>query len=928
MINEKAMNAFIAQAMEELAPNGYEVHPEVHGQAIQGSTSPDLVVEMPYGLKMIIETEYGKPAINDAKKRLGYKFRNYPLDVKNVIALGINKSIGGITSPSEVGEALAVYNRVSEFSDDPQYAKYDTPAFQMQIVTGRDPSDPDITIYPSKPIMVSLRDLVQYAWLAAIPQSYVQKVIENVTDNLSDAKKSLLDRLRATSDSARLVEKYGNYNSVDPLNSVAGNIIGTLTSMVQLHYNLKKWGQILNILPIDHKSLWQNNSPGYPIIPEIADQWRKIEKIDYKPLSTIAVGMLDHPDISSHLGEGLLEIKNTIAANINPLSGLDTTGNINGEIWQVLIPDRDERAAYYTKPPAAEMLANLTVARLESPVRDAKYNEICAGTGTLARAVEENIRFRHYSETGKKNKESIHKHRITNCIQLTDINPQSISVATASMVSMEPGTPFDSSAIFALANEGGALDLLKEDGVPNMGDSISGAGGRRKDTLKLIHKNVDICCNNDPYFRTRGGAKGPIDSGAMKRYKALADRRVKGVANGDAGLPTHMHVIEHLSLRNNRPHGKVLPLTAARAKSYSGFRRNIETEYEDIVAISTAAGTGDSMSADTDKQEMLLIGTKTKTTPKSQFVTCVNLTGEFESKLKAKMYADAIRRELAQNKDEGEIVVGEVVGTYFRMSVTGDGKPWHALGASGDYTVLTDKLMKGQIWNPQTYKSQKINVAMSELRKMVNPGPGHDSLGSIPNSKRPEGAFTVYPRFKGQSNAFMWGADNKAQTMITVTPTHYGVPREPDKVPAMLQTAGHFHISRDLRLNSQSIAGAYTEQAVMGGRAWNTFQADSDLGKAITIFLNSTYGLLIRIGYAQITDPGRATMQIGAIAGFPIPEFDAAARQLATDEFDRLRKLELKIIALNVLDNNRAEIDRVATQMLGIKLSSTVEKMP
>ena len=35
-------------------------------------------------------------------------------------------------------------------------------------------------------------------------------------------------------------------------------------------------------------------------------------------------------------------------------------------------------------------------------------------------------------------------------------------------------------------------------------------------------------------------------------------------------------------------------------------------------------------------------------------------------------------------------------------------------------------------------------------------------------------------------------------------------------------------------------------------------------------------------------------------------------------EFDRLRKLPLERISLSSLDGNRAEIDRVATLMLGI----------
>ena len=932
--NEKIMNGAIATAMQRMAPNGYQMIPESHGQSGKDGTSPDIVVEMPYDLRMIIETEYGKPAIKDAKKRLGYKFKNYSLPVKNVIALGIPEMLKNITVAGAVQDVL---ENPSEKINDPKIPEEvrtmletGDVLFPMQVVTGRSPEDPDIKITPSKPILVSLKDLVQYAWLAAIPESYVQKVIEKVTADLKGASESLLGKLRTLQGSAKLGEIYGNQNSADPLESVASNVIGTLTSMVQLHYNLQEWGQVANVLPLDDSSLWDETPQGYPIIHKIAAQWHNIEKIDYKPLSTIAAEMLRDSSLAPYLKNSLKMIRDTVAANINTLSSLGIASNINGEIWQALIPDRNERAAYYTKPTTAELLANLTVARLspDVPVLDARYSEICAGTGTLARAVEENIRFRHYSDIREKDKTSIHEHRITKCIQLTDINPQSISVATANMVSMEPGTPFASSAIFALENQGGALDLLREGGVPNMGDSISDAGGRRKDTLKLIAKSIDICCNNDPYFRPGTGTKSPISSDAMGRYTQLANKLVPGVVHGQAGLATYMHVIEHRLLRNSAPHGKVLLLSAAHGRSYAGFRRNIETEYEDIVAISTAAGDGVSMSADTSKQEMLLIGTKTRKPPKSQSVTCVNLTRTFQSRLEAKMFADAIRRELAKGKDEGEIMVGEVVGTYFRMSVTGDGKPWYALGAGGGYATLTAKLMSGTIWNPQTHRTDhRFNVPMSELGEMVIKGPTHHLLGTKINSRDPSGAFVISPGIKGESNLFLWSADNENQTTITLCPTHHGTPRVPKDVPRMLQTASNFHISQNLRLNSQSIVAAYTEQAVMGGRAWTTLKVDPNLGKAITIFLNSTYGLLIRIGYAQITDPGRATLHIKAINGHPIPKFDATACQIADAEFDRLRKLELRRVAWSVLDDNRAEIDRVVTRMLGITLSPTVEKM-
>ena len=82
--------------------------------------------------------------------------------------------------------------------------------------------------------------------------------------------------------------------------------------------------------------------------------------------------------------------------------------------------------------------------------------------------------------------------------------------------------------------------------------------------------------------------------------------------------------------------------------------------------------------------------------------------------------------------------------------------------------------------------------------------------------------------------------------------------------------------------------------------------------------------MLIRIGYGQSTDLGRSPIQVKAIGGHPIPDFaadaDAAktARRIAAANFDRLRSLPLKRISLSALDPNRAEIDRVVTQTLGL----------
>ncbi len=232
-INERAINAFIARVMEKQAPPDYTVDVEVHGQGRLDSTAPDIVVRMPYGLRAIIETEYGQPAVNDAIQRLGYEFHDHTRDIKNVIALGIPNRLGA--------SSLRYADRDVELESD-------TPHFLMQIVTGRAPDDPEIVLTPSKPVSVSLRDVIQYCWLAAIPEVYANDMLAKVIAELRTARNELANLLKEQND--RLWEnglgfKYGNPNSESPAVSATGNIVGTLVSMVELHRNLQQWENCL-----------------------------------------------------------------------------------------------------------------------------------------------------------------------------------------------------------------------------------------------------------------------------------------------------------------------------------------------------------------------------------------------------------------------------------------------------------------------------------------------------------------------------------------------------------------------------------------------------------------------------------------------------------------------------------------------------------
>ena len=927
VMNERTLNGHIADAMERQAPPGYAVKAEQQGAARQGNTVPDIEVQMPYGLRTIVETEYGAPAVADARAKLGYQFKDADsLPIKSILAVGIPEAMG-LMGQRDRDTALAG----------------DAPQFLLQVVTGAGPDDYNISIVPQNPVSVSLRDLVQYAWLAAIPENYSQQIVERVLAELTAAKNALTSRFNQASlpEIERLMAVYNPAGS--GLDGVAGNVVGTLASMMQLHLCLKEWaaGGLDSIESLGHPSLWQQTDRRHGIPGNIAWQWRKIESIGYQPLSTLAAEMLEDSALASRLGATLRVIYDTVTQYID--AGISATTNVAAEIWQSLIPDRDQRAAYYTKPVTAEMLANLSVPRLSNPAA-ARYNEICAGTGTLARATEENIRFRHYAAHPEyqEDKASIHANRMENYIRLTDINQQSVSVATANMASLEPHTAYRSNAIFAITSEGGALNYLTNQGLSNMESALVGRDGTREDMLVLERHTSDICNNNDPYFVARKGAKSPVNSKKMQSYKRLADRKLKGVANGNAGLAAYMHVIEHELLAFGGVHGKVLPLKAAHSESFAGFRQNIENEYHNAITISTAAGDGASMSADTGVQEMLIVATKRANPAQTgdQSITCVNLTRTFATKIEAKMFADAIRREIAQGRATGEIIVGEAVGTYYRMTGLGQGKPWSALGSSGDYTILTEYVTNGKAWHPATGRVTPFALPMTTLGRLIDKGPTHHLIGYSSESRgtHPTGAFLLHPKAKTEirDNPSIWDVQAEAQNRITCRPTHYGEPRlAPDKAREMLAAAGHIHLSRGLRTSANKVAVAFTDDVCMGGRSWNTIKTKETtkpgLSEAIILFLNSTYGILIRAGYGQSSDLGRCPINVNAIDGHPIPDFAGAAaekaRRIAAENFDRLRQLPLERIALAAIDPNRMEIDRIVTLMLGLPWDLAAESM-
>ena len=192
-----------------------------------------------------------------------------------------------------------------------------------------------------------------------------------------------------------------------------------------------------------------------------------------------------------------------------------------------------------------------------------------------------------------------------------------------------------------------------------------------------------------------------------------------------------------------------------------------------------------------------------------------------------------------------------------------------------------------------------------------------------------------YSDFRIPTHPALWAALALAQRTMLTLPTHDSTVAT-DNATALrqiLDDRSDLFISRNLRTTFQALAAAKTPGHVLGGRALVSLICDDDEVKtALLIWCNSTLGLRIRNCYAQTTQQGRATIQVGEIAKCPVLDFTEGgpaserARAVARDCVEGLSALHLQPISYAFQNKNRQWIDEVVLEMLGLNDDAVVTR--
>lgn len=727
---------------------------------------PDVLVSSSDSFPIAIECEYGEPAIDDATGRLGERLTANMLPIRSAIAVGV-PSEAEWWSDLELEEKLSEPNGIE---------------FRMVVLSAEVDPNSDSIVEPENiyrwperhHVTGDVRYLADLCDGAIAPPNVVEAHADGVADDLRAWARNLQQAV--DDDLAREVSVALGQESTEQGLRLACCI--WLTSL-RLHDLIAELpGMRQNGI---RKIAELRSHPSVPFtLSELRMAWHAILDVNYKSIFVPALNALNE-GLPTLNGAEVLDGLSRTAEEITALR-LGNSVDFAGELFPKLLDDREETASHYTLPATAHLLAGIAVARIPisdwsstDAVKNLRVADFACGTGTLLRTAYGRIRKR-YEVAGGDDLNGIHRSMLEDGITGTDINALAAHMTAAALSSLDMNQIYRETNIGAIPIHGGttgALEfLVAESRSDVIGQSVmrTDAATSGGTTLGAPNEAYDLVIQNPPYTSPVAGehrrrmfdVAGITEEdrqraiNRLNSHRRVIERQGIKVKNGRAGLGPDFTALADIKLKMGGIFASVLPLSAAHTFSWKNFRSHLETNYSELITIAYATDSRSMMSADTDMNEMLVIGTKSLTTdltaeasedgcintfPRS--VLCINLRQGLDS-INA---SDAIAREItsvsSSESNSGMLrFAGEQIGDWARFPVYGEGFPWAPLGMRDRYlSGIMCELFAGILTYIPLDLSISLDLPFTRLGDVVGIGPTHGQIGHVRGSSTGRGAF-------------------------------------------------------------------------------------------------------------------------------------------------------------------------------------------
>ena len=626
---------------------------------------------------------------------------------------------------------------------------------------------------------------------------------------------------------------------------------------------------------------------------KLLDCWRFVlREINYWPIFKIAIDLLS--PIPVYMASKVLA-RLEKAANHLAATGVASTHDLSGQMFQRLIVDRKFLATFYTLPASATLLAELAAFRLDVDWGSAKavsrlrIADLACGTGMLLQAAYQAARRRH-RHCGKDDAD-LHPAMMEKVLFAADIMPAATHLTASILSGAHPTVTFAGTRIVTMpygeqpAETGrplsiGSLDLLAGGTARSVlgtgpGAQLDAFGTGRKQvrgtgeaaeatdphSVEFAHESGDLLIMNPPFTRPTNheSTTVPVPSFAGFDTSRAEQRAMSGelarlrkgldspAGAGNAGLASYFVDLAHVKTKPGGAIALVLPASFVQGGAWAGARALVGRHYEDLAVVSIAASgaTDRAFSADTGMAEVLVVGTKKHDLDSPcDDALFVNVRRRPRSLAEAGALASAIR-DLPADRRTGRFFLGDRddAGSFVRAPLAEGGC------AALREPVLADamlSLQEGLLALPRSNDRPSIPVA--HLDELGTRGKlDRDISGTHPDGS-PRGPFDVVVARDMPLYPVLWSHDAKRERSLVVAPRQEGLIREGLREQAVnlwQATATRLHFSRDFRINSQSLAACLTPAKCIGGRAWPSFVVkQEEWEKPLALWANSTLGLM------------------------------------------------------------------------------------
>ncbi len=651
-----------------------------------------------------------------------------------------------------------------------------------------------------------------------------------------------------------------------------------------------------------------DKSPENNIFDFIKEEWKKIIKINYLPIFSLAFSTIKcfpvSPESNKIFKILIEEVLNVIS------SGILLKHDLMGRVYHRLLLKTMGKyyAAYYTSIPAAWLLSNLTIKtpnpdlnwdfRKLEKLKEFQIIDPACGSGTLLSGIYLALKDKYILESyriGNINSldlKSFHKLLIEEVLNGWDILDYAGHLTLTTLAFHNPNAFFKHSNIYTLpTGETGAkhpkikevalgsldfLDASAEQTLPMKGfinlPVEKGMAEEREKPIKVLPHSMDVVIMNPPFSRS---AQPNIKFGYMgKETMRKMNIRLRKLGKklgyekiGQAGLGAYFIILADKLLKQGGRLALVIPRSILSGVSWKEIREKIFLSKCEVEYIISNYDPGDkkldiepwNWSENTNLGEVLIIARKTNDSFKKSFTTFVNLWNKPKNEIESlKIVSDSIKvrkegeaRKFLEDKGSYQEIYlnNKNVGTVYNLS----------------QEHLKRNFLMPCIFSFPDLNKFLFNLVNNNLVPLVSLKDSIENIGM--DIKQIEQIFkktTNLTKFP-----IVWGYSENLNT-LELKNFQYAIPRVAKVDTIYNQNAGNLLIAERIWTNTSKIISMISPKPILATQFWEISLKDPIEEKILSLWLNSTFGFLLFLASAISNRQDRFTFKKEQVKSLPV----------------------------------------------------------